>query len=235
MNDIVYILRNDIDEIDSDELRYSLRSVVKNFSFNSVWFYGGCPKWAKPDHYVKFKQQGTNKWLKSCSTLKAIFENDEITAEFYLFNDDFYILKPYEQDVAIVNGTIYERAEVLKQKRGATKYYRKQISEAAWLNNHCLPTMNYATHTPLLVNRVKALEVVNMAPSRCLFRNLYGNICEVPYTIHDDVKILLDDMEGVPDEDAFLCSSGDANFKKGAVGVYIRNMFPEPCRYEKEG
>ena len=47
MHDIVYILRNNID---TDEIKYSMRSVVKNFPFNSIWIYGGKPKGIEPEY-----------------------------------------------------------------------------------------------------------------------------------------------------------------------------------------
>lgn len=233
MRDVVYILKNDIDSINNDELRYSLRSVEKNFLYNRIWFYGGCPDWVDTENHIAFQQQGLNKWAKSTSTLRAICENDAITEEFYLFNDDFFILKPYSQDVAIVNGSIYERAASLRSRRGESKYYKKLMAEAKWLDAHGESVLNYATHTPLLVNREKALIVLNEVDSQYLFRNVYGNISKTPYIIHDDVKIFNDDFTSVPNGDAFLCSTGDKNFRTGAVGTYIRKLFPDPCKYEK--
>ena len=56
--DIVYILKNDID---SDELRYSLRSVCENFPCRRVIFIGGCPKDIVPDVYIPHEQIGHTK------------------------------------------------------------------------------------------------------------------------------------------------------------------------------
>ncbi len=44
--DVVYILKNDIK---SDELRYSLRSVCESFPCRNVVFIGGCPNDITPD------------------------------------------------------------------------------------------------------------------------------------------------------------------------------------------
>ena len=68
-HDIVYILRNDID---SDEIRYSLRSVEKYFPHGKVWFYGGKPAGIEPDEYVKVIQQGASKYAKVTNTLSAV-------------------------------------------------------------------------------------------------------------------------------------------------------------------
>ena len=57
--DSVYILK---DEFNCEELRYSLRSVEKNFPHRFVWFVGGQPKGFQPDRAIKHKQVGSTKW-----------------------------------------------------------------------------------------------------------------------------------------------------------------------------
>ena len=44
--DVVYVLKSNIDP---EELRYSLRSVEKNFPHRYVWFVGSQPEGFKPD------------------------------------------------------------------------------------------------------------------------------------------------------------------------------------------
>ena len=52
MNDIVYILKNDVEP---NELRYSLRTVEKNFPHGRVFFFCGCPQGITPDRFVPFE------------------------------------------------------------------------------------------------------------------------------------------------------------------------------------
>ena len=52
-NDIVYFVKN---TEENEELIYSLRSVDKNFPFNKVWFFGGCPKGLTPDVHIPVVQ-----------------------------------------------------------------------------------------------------------------------------------------------------------------------------------
>ena len=59
-NDIVFVLK---DHLDTDELRYSLRSIEKNFPHRYVWFVGGQPEGFKPDRALRHKQPPElNKW-----------------------------------------------------------------------------------------------------------------------------------------------------------------------------
>ena len=226
-NDIVYILKADAP---TEELRYSLRSVVRNFKFRKVWFYCGCPDGLVPDHHVPFTQRGTTRFERSCSTLRAICGNDEITPTFYLFNDDFFIMRKYDQDTAIVQGSIHDHLARLD----LGTYYILMQRQLAWLLGRGQPTMDYATHTPLPVDRAKALELLDIARREHiedrLFRNLYGNWAHVPYTVMPDCKIADDGTE--PDPDAILLSTNDGSFECGRVGEYIRETFTRKCRYE---
>ena len=59
MSDIVYLLR----EGENDELRYSLRSVERNFPHDRVIFYGGKPDGIEPDEYIHIEQnEPTAQW-----------------------------------------------------------------------------------------------------------------------------------------------------------------------------
>ena len=55
-NDIVFVLK---DKLDTEELRYSLRSIEKNFPHRYVWFVGGQPEGFKPDRALPHKQSGS--------------------------------------------------------------------------------------------------------------------------------------------------------------------------------
>ena len=71
--DVVYILKNDIK---TDEIRYSLRSIEQNLPHKNVWFVGGQPAGLKPDKALPMKQKGILKWEKARSSLLAICKND---------------------------------------------------------------------------------------------------------------------------------------------------------------
>lgn len=229
-DDIVYILK---DDVRADELRYSLRSVCENFDFGRVWFYGGCPAGIVPDAHVPFIQVGETKWDRSVSTLAAIVDNDDITEDFYLFNDDFFVLKRYDQH-PIVDGGIRGRvAELERRYHGPTRYSARLSDTADWLEENGYGTVNFATHTPLYVNRGAAHEVLALAPASILFRNVYGNMDGLAAVSNDIGDFKIWDHASVPDEGDPLVSTTNRSFADGEVGRYIRARFPEPCRYEK--
>ena len=225
--DIVYILKP---EPDTDELRYSLRSVEKNFPHRKVFFVGGQPKGFKPDGKIEHKQTGYNKWDQIRSSMWKIVECDEITDDFYLFNDDFFIMKPVKgKYVNMVDGTLIRRIEELANDcKGFNSYAKTLLKANEELKTLKCPTMNYDLHTPMLMNK----EMVKNSIGKCAspqMRSIYGNINRIPYVMHPDVKVY--GLDVVP-EDPDLLSTDDDSFTKGKVGEYIRTVFNKPSRFE---
>lgn len=226
--DVVYILKKDIKP---DELRYSLRSVGKNFPHGKVWFFGGCPDGITPDVYVEFQQQGRSKWEKATSTYRAICNTEEVSDDFWLFNDDFFILEQIGDLPMMYRGTLTERVEGLVNTHGAiTQYCHQLIKTEKALREAGLGVLDYTLHTPMLINKKKALEVLDAFPTCPMFRSLYGNYTEAGGVKTDDVKIY--DPMSLPARGQTLLSTSDASFSFGAVGKYIRDRFSEPSRWE---
>ena len=225
--DIVYILRNGID---TDEIRYSLRSVEKNFKpVNKVWFYGGKPEGITPDHYVKVIQAGANRFQKVTNTIKQICLNDEITDKFYLFNDDFFVMKKVEEVPLIASGTIAERQAYIKEKRGYASRYSQRLGKTAErLKDKGYNTLCYAMHMPILVDRKKALEAMAQFSSDPMFRCIYGNYVAEETVIEKDVKVFGNED---PYTDTTYLSTDDKAFNSKA-GEYIRSKFTKPSRWE---
>lgn len=233
MIDIVYILKKDVK---SDELRYSLRSVCQNFPHDRVWFYGSCPLDIYPDKFIEVDQKGVTTWEKVTYTLKRIFENDELAENFWLFNDDFFIMKPIDIDSeyykrTLINGSLDHQVKgIITRNHGPSKYTDRLKKAAATLRNQGYDSLNYAMHVPIFINRKKGLDTLAKFPRVPMFRSLYGNMHKVPAILHRDVKLI--GMNELPDYEWPFLSTSDGSFKSGKVGEYIRGRFPEKCKYE---
>lgn len=224
--DVVYILKQ---YAQPDELRYSLRSICENMEFNRVWFYCGKPKGIEPDVYVPIMQRGASKWEKVRSSLIEVCKNDEITKSFWLFNDDFYVMKPFTRTEPFHVGYMREHIERVEARHNGPTPYTLQLRKCeAILKEAGLSTLDYAIHVPLLVDRSKMLEALNTFPDCPMFRSLYGNYANIGGTKRNDVKVIKSDMNF--DTDADLLSTSDKTF--GAVARFLDERFPEPCRYE---
>lgn len=224
--DIVYILKEDIQPA---ELIYSLRSVEKNFPFNKVWFVCGQPKGLKPDGRIIHEQVGKTKWDWIKSSMFEVLRNDEITDTFFLFNDDFFVMKPFKgKFVNYVDGTLERRIEELHSSLGMSPYCRSLYKAQQELISARLPQMNYDVHLPMLVTKT-GMSAALKSFSSPQMRSLYGNYNQVPYILHDDVKeYTLDKVN----EDADFLSTNDDTFLNGKVGEFIRISFPNPSRFE---
>lgn len=224
--DIVYILKKDIQPA---ELIYSLRSVEKNFPFNKVWFVCGQPKGLEPDGRIIHEQVGKTKWDWIKSSMFEVLRNDEITDTFFLFNDDFFVMKPFKgKFVNYVDGTLERRIEELHSSLGMSPYCRSLYKAQQELISARLSQMNYDVHLPMLVTKT-GMSAALKSFSSPQMRSLYGNYNQVPYILHDDVKEYTLDKAN---EDADFLSTNDDTFINGKVGEFIRSSFPNPSRFE---
>ena len=226
--DIVYILK---DEFNCEELRYSLRSVEKNFPHRFVWFVGGQPKGFHPDRAIQHKQVGSTKWDMIKNSMWKAVENEEVSDDFFLFNDDFFVMKKFEGEfVNYVDMTLAERIDELRRNvhPWLNPYGRTLFKAEQELISLGCPTMNYDVHLPMVFNKELFKASINKCSSPQM-RSVYGNLNAIPFVIHQDVKVY--DMETIPEAPDFL-STNEGVFEKGRVGAYIREQFPTPSRWE---
>ena len=222
--DIVYFVK---DTKVNEELRYSLRS-LKNFPHDKVWFYGGCPTGIKPDHHVKVKQNLPNKWKNVNRMLRLACMNPLITDNFWLFNDDFFIMQPVKNPTNHYNGDLYQRIVKLEDNFNHITEYSKLLRQCCKeLESLGCDTKNYTLHVPMLFNKKKALELFSLTDFPG-FRSLYANYCEIGGTEMKDVKITSKYKEY---KSGIYLSTDERSFD-GEVGKQIRSIFPDKCKYE---
>lgn len=226
-HDIVYILKPNANP---DELVYSLRSVERNFPHRLVWFIGGCPKGLKPDRYVKHEQCGLSKWDRIRSSMLKIITEPELSEEFFLFNDDFFIMKPVKRfSYNYADLTLTDRMNELRGTMNLplNAYGRTLYKAREELKGLGCTEVNFEVHLPMLFEKSKVPSVRKCSSPQ--MRSIYGNINGIKYKQKTDVKVY--DLTTVP-EDADYISTNDEVFLKGAVGEYIRQTFTEPSRFE---
>lgn len=229
-NDIVYIVKN---SPTNEELRYSLRSVERNFPHRKVWIFGAKPEYIHPDEFVPIRQIGTTKWEKVRNTLEKICETRGVSEDFFLFNDDFYINNKVEEYQPIYDGDIYRHIVEIEERnydkpsvytaqlRRMVKELRRAVPES--------PMLNYAVHMPMLINKTKALEVLRRFQSP-MFRTLYGNYWRIGGIDIADGKIVRRNQK-IEDSMTYL-SSDDQSFMNQQIGFYIKGKFKERSRFE---
>lgn len=228
--DVVYILKYDVKP---NELRYSLRSIEKNLPHGDVWFVGGVPDSLSPDKSIRMIQSGFLKWERAKSSVVRACKCKKISERFWLFNDDFFVLKPVTSDVPMYGGLLHDHILRIEHRHEdkRTGYTRALRYCEQTLRDADMSTFDYALHVPMLVDKKKMLEAINTFPDCPMFRSLYGNYAEIGGVQHDDVKIVGED-EPIPIGADFV-STSDTSFTYGEVGRQIKEMFPEACKYEQ--
>lgn len=223
--DIIYFVK---DTTKNEELRYSLRS-LKNFPHGKIWFYGGCPDGLKPDHHIKVEQDQPTKWANIFKMFKLACKNNNISKDFLLFNDDFFVMKKIKTPVNYYEGDLYKRVVTLEDKHNGITPYSQQLRYTLQeLESMGCTTINYAVHTPMLINREKGLELANIIDGP-MIRCAYGNYFKIGGKDHSDFKI--DSVTKKYRNECYL-STNDKSFAHGIVGEQIRKLFPDKCEYE---
>lgn len=228
--DVVYILR---ENTAATELRFSLRSIEKNMDHGKVWFYCGKPDGIIPDEYVPHQQSGSTKWERVRSSLVEICKNEKISKKFWLFNDDFYVMAPMQSSTPLHRGLLHDHILDVEARHGRaqTGYTRQLRNCERQLRDAGLTTLDYAIHVPILVDREKALEALQMFPRCPMFRSIYGNYAKIGGEFHKDVKTTNPEKEIPADTDFF--STSNKGFG-GKVKQQMEERFPDPCKYEVE-
>ena len=226
--DVVYILKANAP---SEELRFSLRSIEANMEHGKVWFYCGCPAGFVPDEYVQHEQKGATKWERTRSSLIEICKNEKISKQFWLFNDDFYIMQPMQSAKNYHRGLLADHIKDIELRHcgGSTAYTNNLRICERQLRDAGLTTLDYAVHIPMLVDRSKGLEALRMFPRCPMFRSLYGNYAQIGGDFIVDCKTT-DSNRIINPEDPFFSTSNRAF--SGKVREQMEALFPDPCRYE---
>lgn len=231
--DIVYFLKPG--EI-SEEFLYSLRS-LKNMPHAKIWLYGNKPEWIQGVNYIPVRQNGT-KWENTSRMLGKVARNRNITEDFILFNDDFFVLKPIVELPYYYCGNLKDRADECVIRRFPFERYSRygeQLRQVSrYLKSNGNYSNNYELHIPMIFNRYKLAKALELIPHYGFSarRSLYANTYEVGGIERPDVKIYT--LSDMPEKNADFVSTTDTTFRNGKVGLMLREKFIEPCEYEKD-
>lgn len=233
-HDIVYFVKNCPN---NEELRYSLRSLEANWLYNDVWFYGGCPNGLEPDHYVKILQNAPTKWENVRNMMVEVCKNDQITEDFWLFNDDFFILKPVSNDFKPrYDGTLTSKIQEIRDKHGGedSEWTANLGKLLKLLKKHKKSEYCYAIHEPMLVNRKKMLEVLEKFPNEPMLRALYGNWWSIGGEQESDPKYAMPEPMDLGRKlmNHDIVSTSDESFQSGYIGRWLRDKFDTKSRFE---
>ena len=241
--DIVYLVKNN-EENDSRDLRYSLRS-LQNLPETRVFLVGEKPEWAQNVIHIPVAQTKTKK-ENVAMNLSAAIHSAEISENFILMNDDFFIMKPIPEIPRLNFGIMKDviNSYDARYPQGSDYISRMKKLHQLLLSQGFEQPLSYELHVPMQMNKKAIIRLQQERAGSPLyqFRTYYGNHTHAGGESVDDVKIFLDNTHNpcqyVSDPATYLnsqifLSTTGGSFDRGAAGEFIRTAFTKKSKYEK--
>jgi hypothetical protein len=237
MMDLVYICRDG----ENEELRYSIRSAVKNMPHDKIWVVGGKPDWYIGPH-IPVKQLET-KYRNVGNNQAAAFSSKLISENIVLMNDDFFIIKPIDKINTYHNGLIADTVRSFRRSGVNSSYVRKldhtrRVLRREFGIHHSL---SYELHVPMPATKSGMQKAIKLGIAA---RTAYGNINGVGGEAMKDVKLytgkimehknyteILDHYKNIKKLEYPYLSSSDASFPI-LLDKILGRLFPDPSPYE---
>lgn len=136
------------------ELRYSLRSLT-NLKYDNIYLLWYKPDWIKWIEHIEAEDNHYIKVVNVINKLKIVCEDDRISEDFILMNDDFYILKPTE--IKYFNQwTISEHID----RRESNWVFHWVYAECLRYTNLMFPYwLDFELHIPIIYNKTRLKEL----------------------------------------------------------------------------
>jgi hypothetical protein len=216
----------------NEELRYSIRSVVKNFPDAKILVVGEPPSWYVGD--ILLVKQNSTKYVNVSNNLRQIALSDLVEDTFIMMNDDFYFLS--NEYGYYYEGTLQEKHDTYRDINGPSSYNKKILDTINRLKKMGYPDpLSYELHIPFPVEKAKLSKIVRH--NNVLWRSIYGNVFNVGGHITTDVKVYAKDRMSFKAYDyktgssPFL-STNDASFKEVEKNLLMRR-FKKKTVYEQ--
>ena len=235
--DVVYVVRPGDD---NEELRYSLRSVAAHAPHRNVWIVGSVPSWVTGVKTIPLVPVG-EKFANQRQSLHAIAAHPGISDPFVLFNDDMFVVEPITEWRTWNLDTIEDHwgGPIGNVDKTSNEWLHAVWCTYKWMGEQGHPNpLYYENHTPMLYDKAKLADVLTRYPHDRPFvingtyaitgaggKGEWGANAKV--NVDGDVAMAYEAL-GMP-----YLSTDDPWFATAPVGVFVRELFPDPCVYER--
>lgn len=229
--DYIYICRAG----ENEELRYSIRSLVKNLPNPNIWVVGYKPEWYVGNFMPV--EDISSKFNNIYNALMKVCDNDDIAEEFVLMNDDFFITKEIDSISAMHGGLLKDKIDSYRDIVGDSRYVRILRSTYDFLLKVGVANpIDYDIHVPMPMSRslLKEVAIMHLFP-----RSMYGNLTVAGGTEVKDVKTYGDNSlmsirsNDFTKTDLPFISTEDKSFSI-VYEELLKDMFSEPSQYERK-
>ncbi len=190
--DIVYILGTGSRWCDN-ELRYSIRSVEKHVkNYRNIILVGQKPLFLNDKiTFIPAKDTSRNKAKNILHKVLAAVECQEVSENFMFINDDYFFVKDFD-----AQNCPYQYKCNLEQtlEVNKTDYYLYAKTTMDVLKAKGFAYNNFDNHKPIIFNKQKMREVVNMYNWDCqygyILKSLYCNTLGIEGSHFPDHKVV---------------------------------------------
>lgn len=240
--DVVYTVGTE-SRWQDNELRYSLRSVEKNFSdLGRVWIVGHKPAWLTG--VVHLPMEDVHKHNKDANLIDKILAacRAGVSEQFVFCSDDQVFLQPIR--FADMRPLHYENLTAKDKWGGGSWWRRMQATRDVLVSRGISPVRNFDSHCPTPYDRDKFLAVVPTyhyaPPPGYTINTLYCNAARVAgepvgrrkHSAEagcENIEKIRNDLKG-----KLYLGYNDAGLT-GAFKQALQEMFPTPSRFEAGG
>lgn len=242
--DIVYVLGTG-SKFDNFELKISLRSIEKyGKGYSRIFIIGEKPEWINYDKvtHIPAKDISNIPAINSTHKLLIACNSDEISENFILFNDDFFLTK--KTNFSKLKN--YTRPQKLRQSFPPEKrfaFYNRIIARTdKVLKDNGFDTNHFGIHLPITINSKKFIDMYNKFQKEInehnglSTRSLYGNYAELEPTPIKDCKInIFFSYKKIEPfiKDTFCISVGDKTLEVGDMKKWLEDNYSVQSKFEK--
>jgi hypothetical protein len=224
--DIVYICRDG----DNEELRYSIRSAVKNLPHDNLWVVGGKPDWYSGP-YIKVTQDNFY-YANARNNIKTIIRSNKISNPFILMNDDFFVMDKVKSLPYMYSGTLIDKINIRESYARGDMYTGMLVQTYSELyeKSKIKQILDYELHVPMIFEKQKLSSVID---SQGLWRSMYGNTYGVGGELYTDSKIYSTEhlfIKNNTDYNSTYLSTEDNSFEDKKE--WFHQKFPKPSKFE---
>ena len=227
----IYICRTG----ENEELRYSIRSVLNSFPEAEIWVIGGKPDWYAGNYL--YVDQNSSKYDNAIANLKALCNSEDTPKDFFLMNDDFFILQKIDKIEMLHGGLLSDKISRYQKIARSSSYIRKLFSTNDRLKKNKIDNaLDYELHIPMHMEKEKLKYILDQYPE-LLWRSMYGNTFNLGGTECQDVKIygnntIRSQIKQVDYTKDIFLSTDDVSFKKVVLPEF-KNIFSSKSSLEK--
>jgi hypothetical protein len=185
VHDVVYIM-DDRSKRANIELMFSLRSVKQHLkNYRKIHIFGAdmsqlIKSTATVKHHIIPPTEGPNHLVKKHKLINIICQDDSVSEDFILISDDCFLLEDHDANKLpfYYSGTLTDRFEGYRNQNSVSLLNLRDTIKILKENNR--KDKYYNTHTPLMLNKKKFLDLgkdfyLEEFEKGLLYKSLYCN------------------------------------------------------------